>query len=105
MSFANTVEPVSIELFKTRLAFERLVANHSRLNGIDPRKLPLFRILRDLQRTEEVPANIINGVLEVLSVCNYGVHGEEVSETQLAFVRESAAGLYDALQNALRAKA
>lgn len=101
LSFASAVDPVSVELFKTRLSFEKLVGNYARLRGIDTRRQPIFRILRDLQRSEEIPGNIANGVLEVLSVCNYGVHGEDISEVQLEFVREAAPGLYDALQKAL----
>jgi len=101
VSFASAVDPISVELFKTRLSFERLIGNYARLRGIDTRRQPMYRIIRDLQRTEEIPANIANGVLEVLSVCNYGVHGEEVSPAQLDFVRESAPGLYDALQKGL----
>ncbi|MDP1530736.1 hypothetical protein [Rhodoferax sp.] len=101
VSFTTAVEPISVELFKTRLLFEKLISNYARLRGIDTRKQPVFRIIRDLQRSEEIPVNIAHGVLEVLSVCNYGVHGEEVSEAQLGFVRESAPGLYDALQQAL----
>lgn len=100
-SFAPTTEPVSVELFKIRLSFEKLLGNYARLRGIDTRRQPIFRILRDLQRSEEIPANITHGVIEVLSVCNYGVHGEEVTEAQLGFVRESAPGLHDALQRAL----
>jgi hypothetical protein len=100
-SFTSAVEPTSVELFKTRLSFEKVIGSYSRLRGIDTRKQPIFRIIRDLQRSEEIPANIAHGVLEVLSVCNAAVHGEEVSEAQLGFVRESAPGLYDALQQAL----
>lgn len=100
-TFASNVDSVSVELFKTRLSFEKLIAQHARLKGIDVRRQPIFRIIRDLQRSEEIPSNIAHGVLEVLSVCNYAVHGEDVSEAQLGFVRESAPGLYDALQQAL----
>jgi hypothetical protein len=101
LSFASTIEPESVELFKTRLSFEKLIGSYARLRGIDGRRQSIFSIIRDLQRSEEIPGNIAHGVLEVLSVCNFGVHGKEVTEAQLGFVRESAPGLYDALQQAL----
>ena len=50
-SFTSAVEPISVELFKTRLSFEKVIGSYSRLRGIDMRKQPIFRTIRDLQRS------------------------------------------------------
>lgn len=102
LGFAHDIQKESIDLFKVRLSFERLINEYSRLNGIDPRRYPMHRVLRELQKNEKISPNVINGVLEVMAVCNYSVHGEVVSENQIAFVLESAPGLYEALKKELQ---
>ncbi|MEL4249149.1 hypothetical protein [Shewanella xiamenensis] len=105
LHFANDIQKESIDLFKVRLSFERLINEYSRLNGIDPRRYPTHRVLRELQKNEKISHNIINGVLEVMAICNYAVHGEAVSENQIAFVLDSAPGLFAALKNELKSNA
>lgn len=100
--FTQGIPQENIDLFKVRLSFERLINDYSRLNGIDPRRNPMHKIVRDLQRSEIISPNISNGVLEILAICNYAVHGEEVSESQIAFVLDAAPGLYQALKNELQ---
>ena len=103
--FANDIQKESIELFKVRLSFERLINEYSRLNGIDPRRYPMHRVLRELQTSEKLSPNVINGVLEIMAICNYAIHGETVSENQISFVLESAPGLYRALKKELQSNA
>lgn len=105
LHFANDIQKESIDLFKVRLSFERLINEYSRLNGIDPRRVPTHRVLRELQKNEKIPHSIINGVLEVMAICNYAVHGEAVSENQIAFVLDSAPGLFAALKSELQSNA
>lgn len=105
LHFANDIQKESIDLFKVRLSFERLINEHSRLNGIDPRRYPMHRTLRELQKNEKISSNVINGVLEVMAICNYAVHGETISENQIAFVLDSAPGLYKALKKELQSNA
>lgn len=102
LHFTHDVQKANIELFKVRLSFERLINEHSRLNGIDPRRYPMHRALRELQKSENIPPTVINGVLEILAICNYAVHGEKISESQIAFVLDSAPGLYEALKKELQ---
>lgn len=101
-NFAHDIRKESIDLFKVRLSFELLINEYSRLNGIDPRRYPMHRILRELQKNEKISTNVIHGVLEVIAICNYAVHGESVSENQIAFVLDSAPGLYAALKKELQ---
>ena len=103
--FTQDIQQESVDLFKARLSFEKLINEHSRLNGIDPRRYPMHRILRELQKNERISSNVIHGVLEVLAICNYAVHGEVVSENQIAFVMDSAPGLYKALKKELQSNA
>lgn len=103
--FAHDIQKESIDLFKVRLSFERLIKEYSRLNGIDLRRYPIHRVLRELQKNEKISPNVINGVLEVMAICNYAVHGETVSENQNDFVLESAPGLYAALKKELQSNA
>jgi hypothetical protein len=103
--FAHDIPKESVDLFKVRLSFERLINEYSRLNGIDPRRYPMHRVLRELQKNEKISPSIINGVLEVMAICNYAVHGEIISENQIAFVLDSASGLYIALKNELQSNA
>ncbi|MCK7657642.1 hypothetical protein [Shewanella sp. JNE4-2] len=103
--FTQDIQQESVDLFKVRLSFERLINEYSRLNGIDPRRYPMHRILRELQKNERISSNVIHGVLEVLAICNYAVHDEVVSENQIAFVMDSAPGLYKALKKELQSNA
>ncbi|MNF79052.1 hypothetical protein D3C84_612570 [compost metagenome] len=105
LHFAHDIQQDSIDLFKVRLSFERLINEYSRLNGIDPRRYPMHRVLRALQKNEKISPNVINGVLEVMAICNYAVHGETVSDNQIAFVFDSAPGLFEALKKGLQSNA
>ncbi|MFQ2665445.1 hypothetical protein ACK3ZL_20360 [Aeromonas caviae] len=103
--FFNDIQKESVDLFKIRLSFEQLINEYSRLNGIDPRRVPTHMVLRELQRNEKISHSIINGVLEVMAICNYAVHGEVVSESQISFVLDSAPGLFAALKSELQSNA
>uniref|UniRef100_UPI0018EC2C85 hypothetical protein n=1 Tax=Serratia sp. ASV30 TaxID=2795127 RepID=UPI0018EC2C85 len=103
--FTQGIQQENIDLFKVRLSFERLINEYSRLNGIDPRRYPMHKVIRDLQKNENISPNIIQGILEVLAICNYAVHGEIVSENQFAFVMDSAPVLYQALEKELASNA
>lgn len=103
--FSQDIQKESVDLFKVRLSFERLINEYSRLNGIDPRRYPVHRVLRELQKNEKISPNVIHGVLEVMAICNYAVHGETISENQVAFVLDSAPGLYRALKKELQSNA
>jgi hypothetical protein len=103
--FAHEIQKETVELFKVRLLFELLINEYSRLNGIDPRRYPMYRVLRELQKNEKISPNVISGVLEVIAICNYAVHGETVSKNQIAFVLDSALGLYKALKKELQSNA
>lgn len=99
----------SVEMFKVRLAFERLVNKYTSENtpmlatDISRRRgYPLGRILNELRKYSSISDGVINGVIEVINICNYGIHNEKISEKQLSFVRNSSSSLYKALEQELR---
>ena len=96
------VDPVHVEMFKVRLAFENLLREYSGLDENYKRKYSVGKLLNDLRNYEGISKQVLAGVMEVISVCNYAVHGEPLTKTQVAFVRESAPGLLRALKNELQ---
>ena len=97
------VDPVHVEMFKVRLAFENLLREYSGFDDKYRRRYSVGRLLNNLRDYEAVSKQVLHGVMEVISVCNYAVHGEPVTEAQVAFVRESAPGLLKALEKELQA--
>ncbi|EHJ92083.1 hypothetical protein [Vreelandella boliviensis] len=96
------VDPVHLEMFKVRLSFENLLRKYAGYEGEYRRRYSVGRMLNDLQNSEAVSKQVLHGVTEVISVCNYAVHGEPITKTQIAFVRESAPGLLKALSKELK---
>jgi hypothetical protein len=103
-----SVNEVSVELFKVRLAFEKLVAEYTQNNkpvlSSNGRRqvFALGRVLNELRRISPISPDVLGGVSEIISICNYGIHGEIPSENQLNFVRESSGKLYKALDSEFR---
>ena len=102
------VNEISVELFKVRLAFEKLANKYTQSNEValtSARRRPAYtlgRILNELRRISPISPDVLGGVSEVISICNYGIHGEIPSESQLEFVRSSSANLYKALESEFR---
>lgn len=97
------VDPIHVEMFKVRLAFENLLREYSGVDEKYRRKYSVGKLLNELRNYEAVSKQVFHGVMEVISVCNYAVHGEPVTKAQVAFVRESAPGLLKALAKELDA--
>ncbi|HAS8321868.1 TPA: hypothetical protein I7714_21005 [Vibrio vulnificus] len=96
------VDPVHVEMFKVRLAFENTLRNHSFVTDDPKRKYSIGMMLSSLKNYSGISKEVISGVREVVSICNYAVHGEPLSDTQIAFVRDAAPGLLKALKNELQ---
>lgn len=102
------VNEISVELFRVRLAFEKLVAeymqnNKPSLTSSGRRQVfALGLVLKELRMLSPISPDVLGGVSEVISICNYGIHGEIPSENQLEFVRSSSANLYKALESEFR---
>jgi hypothetical protein len=82
----------SIELFKVRFNIEKEISRiwEGRYDGeLDQywrRKVPIYRQIQDLQKYEIIDG-ILSGLLrDMLSICNYGIHGEDITKSQIDFV-------------------
>lgn len=95
------VDPIHVEMFKVRLAFENLLREYAGIDEKYRRRYSVGKLLNDLRNYEGISKQVLHGVMEVVSVCNYAVHGEPISAAQIAFVRESAPGLLKALRREL----
>ena len=71
-----------IETELRRLAARGIVARAMR------KHLPTQRLLRELTETEIVPQDLGSAIREVYAVCSPAIHGEDVSEAQLEFVKD-----------------
>ena len=96
------VDPIHIEMFKVRLAFENLLRKYTDIDNEQRRRYSVTMILYNLRKYENISKQILTGVMEVISICNYAVHGEELTDTQINFVRNSAPGLLKALRKELQ---
>jgi hypothetical protein len=98
----QVIESIEVEMFKIRLQFEKLVRRYAWFKVSDNRRYSLGRMLQELKYSEAIPKDILIGVQEIVSICNYAVHGDELTKAQIEFVRESAPGLLKALEANLR---
>jgi hypothetical protein len=55
------------------------------------------RIIQDLSKFEIIDGNFYGILKEILSICNYAIHGDEVTENQVAFVSKNAKLILDYL--------
>ncbi|OLQ83749.1 hypothetical protein BIT28_27780 [Photobacterium proteolyticum] len=95
------VNNLPVDMFKVRFSFEKLLRDNLSSYSEKNRPTPIGKMLNNLI-SMGVSKDIVFGVKEVISICNYGIHGEELTETQIDFVQESAPSLLTALKNELR---
>ena len=55
------------------------------------------KIIQDLTKYEIIDGNFYGILREILSICNYAIHGEAVTENQVAFVSKNAKQILDYL--------
>jgi len=88
-------------MFEVRLAFEKLLRRHSIAFGLDSKRVSVGKLLYQLRQSDYMPKEIVIGIQEVISICNYAVHGENITNDQVYFVRQSAPSLLKALEDSL----
>ena len=59
---------------------------------------PVIKIIQDLTKYEIIDKNFYSILKEILSICNYAIHGESVTENQVAFVSKNARQVLDYLR-------
>jgi hypothetical protein len=62
------------------------------------RHQPTLRIIQDLTKYEIIDNNFYGVLREILSICNYAIHGDKVTENQVAFVAKNAKFMLDYLR-------
>ncbi len=70
----------------------------SGIESLQRKPATIFQITRFLSQTERIEPELAGAIREVYSVCSPAVHGEQVTEAQLNFVKDVAPGLIAALQ-------
>lgn len=99
-------DSLPVEMFKVRLAFEMLLKSYAYIFDTDSRlaarRYTVGRMLDSFRRLDwGISKEIIIGTQEVISICNYAIHGEKLTDAQITFVRESSSGLLKALESEL----
>lgn len=87
-------------LFKARYSIEKELRAIYELANIDKkhRRMPIHRLIQPLVENAILEPSLANAAREVYSVCSPALHGEEVSEAQVEFVRNTAPELISALK-------
>lgn len=62
------------------------------------RHQPIMRIIQDLTKFEIIDNNFYGILREILSICNYAIHGEKVTDNQVNFVAKNARYVLDYLR-------
>jgi hypothetical protein len=96
----------NLQMFKVRYNIEtqlRRIWEQRFKNGeIDARfkHLSTMRIIQDLTKFEIIDKNFYGVLREILSICNYAIHGESVTSNQVKFVTKNAKQVIDYLSQA-----
>ena len=62
------------------------------------RSLPINKQIHDLVSYEIITENLYGILREILAICNYGIHGEKVTDSQVSFVAKNAKEIIDYLR-------
>lgn len=93
----------NLELFKVRYNLEKQVRRiwEGRFFNEEffsrSRRQPVLRIIQDLVKYEVIDNNFYNILREILSICNYAIHGESVTDKQISFVKKNSPQVLDYL--------
>ncbi|MBS1527614.1 MAG: hypothetical protein JST19_18350 [Bacteroidetes bacterium] len=83
----------NLKLFKIRFNIETELRRIWQDRFIDKsidKNLPLYKVIQDLTRYDIVNTNLSGILKEILAICNYAIHGEKVTDNQIAFVTKHA---------------
>lgn len=93
----------NLQMFKVRYNIEnqlRRIWEQRFENGEFDSRLKhqsIMRIIQDLTKFEIIDNNFYGILREILSICNYAIHGESVTENQVKFVTKNAKQVLDYL--------
>lgn len=95
----------NLTMFKVRYNIEtqlrRIWENRFYEKSYDQRinHQPTMRIIQDLTKYEIIDNNFYGILREILSICNYAIHGEQVTDNQVSFVSKNAKFVLDYLRD------
>jgi hypothetical protein len=93
----------NINLFKVRYNIEkqlkRIWESRFEETSIDVRfkYQPILKVIQDLTKYEIIGKDFDGILREILSICNYAIHGEKVTDNQVLFVTKNAKEVLDYL--------
>lgn len=93
----------NLQLFKVRYNIETQLRRiwEQRFDGSDfdqrLRHQPVIKIIQELTKYEIIDNNFYGILREILSICNYAIHGENVTDNQVTFVTKNAKQVLDYL--------
>lgn len=93
----------NIQMFKVRYNIEtqlrKIWERRFEITDLDENKrhTPITKVMQDLLVNEMIDRNFYGILREILSICNYGVHGENLSDNQVAFVTKNSKQVLDYL--------
>lgn len=93
----------NLQMFKVRYSLEnqlrRIWEQRFEKEGFDTRfkYQPIMKIIQDLTKFEIIDSNFYGILREILSICNYAIHGESVTDKQVKFVTKNAKQVLDYL--------
>ncbi|AXJ02493.1 hypothetical protein CYPRO_3260 [Cyclonatronum proteinivorum] len=94
----------NLTMFKVRYNIEtqlrRIWENRFDENVFDQqlRHQPIMRLIQDLTKYQIIDNNFHGILREILSICNYAIHGEQVTDKQVSFVSNNAKFVLDYLR-------
>jgi len=98
-----TIPENNLLLFKVRYSIEQQVNRiwenrFAKKYNLDFRgTIPIWKQIQELMQFEIIKDNLYGILREVLSICNYAVHGEQITENQIEFVLNNAKEIIDYL--------
>ena len=86
-------------MFQVRFRIEQELRRiwYQNFDDTQNRKKPLNIIIRELTDNRVIDKQVYYILREILSVCNYAIHGEKVSQSQIDFVEKNAEEIIDFL--------
>ncbi len=88
-------------LFATRFRIENELRRiwESTIGDVERRRrTSLIQLLQDLTENQIINKNIYGALREVIAISNYGIHGEDISDNQIGFVKDIAPKLIATLE-------
>lgn len=86
----------NLQMFKVRYNIENELRRiwQNRFENNEPndrwKNQSVIKITQDLTKFEIIDSNFYNILREILSICNYAIHGENVTDKQVSFVNKNA---------------